>query len=51
MFFFHFWYLREISNILPKKKPHRSSITEVIDSERYDYLNPQQGFFLKTLWK
>ena len=40
----HFSYLHELSNILIKKKqkknePDRSSISEVIDSERCAYLN------------
>ena len=41
-YFLNFWYLHEISNILKKKKkndPHRSSISEIIDSGRCAYLN------------
>ena len=38
-FFAHLWYLREISNVLKKNEPDRSSIYEVIDSEVCAYLN------------
>ena len=34
-----------------KKKPHRSSISEVIESERCAYLNAWENFFLKTIWQ
>ena len=37
-FFLKFWYLHEIFNVVKKKKknePHRSSISEIIDSEVY----------------
>ena len=33
--------------ICRKYEPHKSSVSEFIDSERYAYLNVQQGFFLK----
>ena len=32
-----------------KNEPHRSNISEVLDSERCAHLNAEQGFFLKTL--
>ena len=53
IFFLYFWYLHEICNLLKKKKnePHRSSISEVIDSGRCVYLNAKQCLFLKTLWQ
>ena len=34
-----------------KKKRHKSSISEVIDSERRAYLNTKLGFFLKNFWQ
>ena len=45
----HFQYVYEISNVLKKNEPRRSSISEVIDSKIRAYLTAQQGFFLKTL--
>ena len=32
-----------------KNEPHRSSISEVIDSKKCAYLNASQAFFLETL--
>ena len=34
-----------------EKNPHRLSISEVIESERFAYLNSKQSFFLKTIWQ
>ena len=42
-FVLNFWYLHKIAKVLKKKKkknePRRSSISEVIDSERRAFLN------------
>ena len=46
-----FWNVHEVSNVLKKIEAHRSSISEVIDSERGAYLNQSQGFFRKILWQ
>ena len=34
-----------------KKQPHGSSISDVNDSRRRVYLNPQKVLFVKTLWQ
>ena len=52
IFLMHFWFLHENSNVLKKNNElQRSSIPEVLDSERCAYLIASQGFFLKTLWQ
>ena len=38
-FFSQFWSLHQISNILKRNEPHRSSICEAIHSRRHAYLN------------
>ena len=51
LFRLNVWNQHEISNILEKNEPHRSSISEVIESERSVYLNASERLFLKTLWQ
>ena len=34
-----------------KNERHKSTISEVIDSQRCANLNASQGFFLKILWR